>query len=153
MLENTDCLYGKLFKLQLLFALVLNFALSNSLLLCLLLPGALARILRRSCLHYANFSYVRSNKILEGSLLGTFSNHSPDQCEARCVHEYFCKSINVQIADPKTCQLNGDSESDASDYVTLTTKSGWTFKSTNFSEPNVSSNLIFLFLAKAWLPI
>ena len=100
--------------------------------------GTYARILRLSCKDYANFSYARDNAVLQGSVLETFKNHSPKECEGKCIEEHFCKSINAENGGERTCELNSDTPSDATDYVTLTNKVGWTFKSTSFSDPTVS---------------
>ncbi len=109
--------------------------LSNSYLLALTIVNVKCWIVRRSCLQYGNFSYVRNEFALSGSLITTLLGKSPAECEDECVKEYFCKSINIENAGDKACQLNHYSAADKTDNVALVSRAGWTFKSTNYSSP------------------
>ena len=86
---------------------------------------------------YALFSNFTNNTVLQGSIIKTLLKKSQEECEVECVNEFACKSINSENAGQNTCELNSESASDPSDNVTLTAKSGWTFKSTNYSDPLV----------------
>lgn len=115
----------------------------------LVIVGASTRILRLGCLQYANFSSVVQGKALIGSIIATFLNISPEECEQECIDNRDCKSINAENAGSKTCQLNRKSISDASDGVSLTGMPGWTFKSTSYSERKVRFQMnIFLNFSK-----
>ncbi len=95
-------------------------------------------ILRESCLQYGDFNYQKQNAVLQGSVMATFTNKSPKECEAECIDEYFCKSFNTEIAGNKKCELNRASEADKTDDVKVTHKTGWTFMSTSYNEYLVS---------------
>ncbi len=104
-------------------------------------------ILRRSCLQYANFSYIRENAVLQGSVIRTLMNKSPEACETECIGEYLCKSINLENANQRACELNRYSEADVADGKTLTKKTGWTFKSTDYSDLLVCFWTCFLLIS------
>ncbi len=104
-------------------------------------------ILRRSCLQYANFSYIRENAVLQGSVIRTLMNKSPEECETECIGEYLCKSINLENANQRACELNRYSEADVADGKTLTKKTGWTFKSTDYSDLLVCFWTCFLLIS------
>ncbi len=99
-------------------------------------------ILRKDCLQFANFTYQKQNAVLQGYVIATFTNKSPSQCEAECINEYRCKSINTETAGSKTCELNNATQADKIDNVTVSSRTGWTFKSTNYTELLVSVNMI-----------
>ena len=99
--------------------------------------GASTRILRLGCLQYADFTYVLEGKVLLGSIIATFLNLSPKECEQECIDNHDCKSINSENAGSKKCQLNSKSLSDASDGVSWTEMLGWTFKSTPYNDRKV----------------
>ena len=103
-----------------------------------------ARILRTHCSQYANFSYVRQNEVLQGSLLTTIINKSPDECQSECVARQFCKSVNIEASGDKRCELNRESEADKSSALSLVPRAGWSFRSTSYTERLVSATLNIL---------
>eukprot|EP00112_Aurelia_sp_Birch-Aquarium-sp1_P004958 Seg1561.3 transcript_id=Seg1561.3/GoldUCD/mRNA.D3Y31 product="hypothetical protein" protein_id=Seg1561.3/GoldUCD/D3Y31 len=92
------------------------------------------RILRTHCSEYANFSYVRQNEVLQGSVMATIINKSPDECQSECVARQFCKSVNSEDSGDKRCELNRESEADKSSGLSLVPRAGWTFRSTSYTE-------------------
>ena len=107
---------------------------SFSFLLALLAIGMKSWILRRSCMLYAKFSYIRENRALTGFVGETIYNSSHADCEIACVESSFCKSLNIEDEGERRCELNTKSPSDKSDGVSLIAMPGWTFKSTNYQD-------------------
>ena len=103
------------------------------------LGGIDARILRLPCETFADFSYVKEDQVLQGSLLATFNDKSEEQCADQCVLNYYCKSINIKN-DATVCQLNSQSAADVSDNCSLVAGVGWKFKSTNYTDRMVVIN-------------
>ena len=101
-----------------------------------------ARILRRNCGDYADFSYVQSDQALVGHVLEAFVGLLPKQCEEECINHVLCKSVNVETSGNKSCELNSKTPADAADQVSLAPRSGWVFKSTKFTERLVSIEYI-----------
>eukprot|EP00794_Sanderia_malayensis_P000102 gene102-712_t len=84
---------------------------------------------------YANFTYIKDDAVLQGTVIATFDNQTVKECEGKCYDEYWCKSINIEKSGLKTCELNMESEADKTFLLTLTKKSGWQFRSTDFTDP------------------
>eukprot|EP00794_Sanderia_malayensis_P000101 gene101-710_t len=84
---------------------------------------------------YANFTYVKDDAVLQGAVIAAFDNQTVKECEGKCYDEYWCKSINIEKSGLKTCELNMESEADKTFLLTLTKKSGWQFRSTDFTDP------------------
>eukprot|EP00794_Sanderia_malayensis_P005977 gene5977-6673_t len=96
--------------------------------------GSDAWILRKNCIQYAVFSYVKANLVLEGSVLRTLKGLSAAQCEAACIDEFFCKSINTQDGGERLCELNEGHVLDKWAKATLTSKTGWTHRATDYAD-------------------
>lgn len=92
-------------------------------------------ILRLPCLEFANFSIVKTGLKLNGSVLTTLNYASEDECENECIDHRLCKSINFKS---NICELSSKSTEDHFDNVQLSNVNGWTYKSTDYKEPNVS---------------
>eukprot|EP00794_Sanderia_malayensis_P000105 gene105-715_t len=84
---------------------------------------------------YANFTYIKDDTVLQGTVIATFDNQTVKECEGKCYDEYWCKSINIEKSGLKTCELNMESEADKTFLLTLTKKNGWQFRSTDFTDP------------------
>ena len=95
-------------------------------------------ILRLPCLEFANFSIVKTGLKLKGSVLTTLNYASEDECDNQCINHRLCKSINFKS---NICELNSKSTDDHFDNVQLSNVTGWTYKSTDYKETNVSSLL------------
>ena len=93
-------------------------------------------ILRLSCLQFANFSIVKTGFKLNRSVITTFNYFDEDECENECIKHRLCKSINFKT---NICELNNKSTEDPFDNVQLSNVTGWTYKSTDYKETNVSS--------------
>ncbi len=92
---------------------------------------ASCRILRLSCKEYGNFSIVKENAVLQGSVLTTFAKATTAECEVKCLFNEQCNSINAEKGD-KTCELNGKSVTDYGiGEKQLVTKNNWVYKSTS----------------------
>ena len=93
-------------------------------------------ILRLPCLQFANFSIVKTGFKLNRSVITTFNYFDEDECENECIKHRLCKSINFKT---NICELNSKSTEDPFDNVQLSNITGWTYKSTDYKETNVSS--------------
>ena len=93
-------------------------------------------ILRLPCLQFANFSIVKTGFKLNRSVITTFNYFDEDECENECIKHRLCKSINFKT---NICELNNKSTEDPFDNVQLSNVTGWTYKSTDYKETNVSS--------------
>eukprot|EP00794_Sanderia_malayensis_P018638 gene18638-20519_t len=94
--------------------------------------GLHARILRLNCISFGNFSYVRKNHALLGSILASVDFLARDECESKCIFNQLCKSVNIH--NNGTCQLNSKSASDPKDNSKLVQMQHWTFLSTSYTE-------------------
>ncbi len=104
---------------------------------------ASCRILRLSCKEYGNFSIVKENAVLQGSVLTTFAKATTAECEVKCLFNEQCNSINVEKGD-KTCELNGKSVADYGiGEKQLVTKNNWVYKSTSYNDIQVSISIPF----------
>ncbi len=96
-------------------------------------------ILRLNCEYFGNFSVVKENVVLQGSVIATFANLTTKECESQCILNNQCKSINIEIGD-KTCELNSKLTIEmASGDNGLVSKSNWIYKATDHNEHFVSS--------------
>ena len=57
------------------------------------------------------------------------------ECEKECIQRQACKSINTK---PLKCKLVSKSIENPFDNVKLTAKADWTYRTTDYSERNVS---------------
>ncbi len=107
--------------------------------LTFLLRITAAHILRLSCTDYANFTIVKENVVLQGSLLATFLDIAEADCEQQCILKERCKSINVEKV-ARTCELNDRATTDFVDgEKILVPKSNWIYKATDHNEILVRS--------------
>ena len=99
-------------------------------------------ILRLPCLQFANFSIVKTGFKLNHSVITTFNYFDEDECENECIKHRLCKSINFKT---NICELNSKSTEDPFDNVQLSNVTGWTYKSTDYNERNVSSSTYYYY--------
>eukprot|EP00794_Sanderia_malayensis_P004562 gene4562-5159_t len=111
-----------------------NVILIGLLLQSTLFHGAISWIVRRHCLYYGNFSYVKPDEVQLGTLITTLYGMSSEQCEHQCIYNWQCDSINTEHGGERKCQLNHGKVSDVRVNVTLTPMAGWTYKTTEDSE-------------------
>ena len=98
------------------------------------------RILRLHCKTVAVFSIERKGYLLQGYVINEFMEVGLHECYEHCMFDKRCKSINIDISEYGTCQLNGASSHDSMDNVTLTKNPNWIFKSTNYSDLKVGKS-------------
>ena len=82
------------------------------------------------------FSVIHGGKVLNGCLLGTFV-YTNDNCQTACIAHSSCKSINVEDKG-NGCQLLGNALGETGAW--LENKTGWSHKSTDFENKNVSKS-------------
>eukprot|EP00794_Sanderia_malayensis_P005114 gene5114-5761_t len=82
---------------------------------------------------YANFSYVSENTVLQGTVISTLTKKTQEECEKACVDEYFCKSINIENAGNRKCELNSENVLEKWANLTLTPMIGWSYKATDYN--------------------
>ena len=99
--------------------------------------AANAYILRLPCLSYANFSIAKGNHTLTGDVLMTLHDVSEEDCENECKQHRLCKSINTRNTNGENCQLISKSVEDPFDNAVLSSKVGWTYKTTDHKARNV----------------
>eukprot|EP00112_Aurelia_sp_Birch-Aquarium-sp1_P004636 Seg1525.8 transcript_id=Seg1525.8/GoldUCD/mRNA.D3Y31 product=Tenascin-R protein_id=Seg1525.8/GoldUCD/D3Y31 len=92
-----------------------------------------AEILRLPCKNFANFSIIKPNAALQGSVIATLLFKSERECRFDCMLNSQCKSINREEQGDQTCELNNKTTEDRQDSATLVSKPGWTFQSTDYS--------------------
>ena len=92
-------------------------------------------ILRLPCLEFGNFSIAKADYKQNGTVLAAFAHLSESECEDHCIKHRQCKSVNV---NNDTCELNSKSSEDPFDGIKLSKVAGWTYKSTDYMEINVS---------------
>ena len=92
-------------------------------------------ILRLPCLEYGNFSIIKTGFKLNGHVLTTLHFIGEDECEHQCIDHRLCKSVSFNI---DVCELNSKSTEDPFDSARLSNAAGWTYKSTDYKEKNVS---------------
>ena len=96
-----------------------------------------AEILRLPCKHFANFSIIKPNAALQGSVIATLLFKSERECRFDCMTNSQCKSINRQEGGDQICELNNRTSEDLRDDVSLDPRPGWTFQSTDYADPLV----------------
>ena len=106
-----------------------------SFIVLLLTWKSIGHILRTPCQDYGNFSVVKTGYALTGHTLVTFNGLTVEECETACIHKQQCKSINTNSLK---CKLVSKSTENPFDNVELTTKAGWTYRTTDYNEMNVS---------------
>ena len=98
-----------------------------------------SEILRLPCKSYANFSIIKHDTALQGSVIETLLFLTEYQCKSKCMMERRCKSYNRENSGEMKCELNDETSEDWGDYNSkVVDRPGWTFRSTNFSFPLVS---------------
>lgn len=98
-------------------------------------------ILRLPCKQTARFSIIRTNVAQQGSVLETFMFLSLQECQAKCLLNAECKSINYEVNGTQTCELNDKSTEDSQNDVTLNIRTGWNYYTTSYNDPLVSIKL------------
>ena len=95
-------------------------------------------ILRTPCAQYGNFSIIKQGFILPGSTLQAFENLDVEECEFECIKRQNCRSINTKFGSGVNCELVSKSIDSPFDKATLSSQSGWSYRTTSYSENNVS---------------
>ena len=98
-----------------------------------------AEILRLPCKHFANFSIIKPDAALQGSVIATLLFKSERQCRFDCMINIQCKSINREEKGDHACELNNKTTEDRRDGATLVRREGWSFQSTDYSYQLVSN--------------
>ena len=96
-----------------------------------------SHILRLSCKMFAQFTVIKDDAILQGSVLGTFNNMDVPECQFECMKHPMCKSINTNEGKCSQCQLSANSTEDPRELNRVTSRFGWKYFSTDFSETKV----------------
>ena len=104
-----------------------------------LLPVLHCYVLRLSCKHAANFTIEKVGYFLKGSTLKKLGILNREKCFNSCMVHQQCKAINMKkYGTVAECNLLKRSSEDPNDNVQLTQRDGWSFWSTNYSDPLVS---------------
>ena len=101
--------------------------------MCSVMLEIKGELLRLKCKSYANFTIIKSNTALQGSVIATFLFLTDNECRFKCLMERKCKSYNKEIGGDMACELNDKTTEDWNDNVTAVERFGWTFRSTNYS--------------------
>eukprot|EP00112_Aurelia_sp_Birch-Aquarium-sp1_P021542 Seg583.4_Seg583.2 transcript_id=Seg583.4_Seg583.2/GoldUCD/mRNA.D3Y31 product="hypothetical protein" protein_id=Seg583.4_Seg583.2/GoldUCD/D3Y31 len=97
-----------------------------------------SEILRLPCKSYANFSIIKHDTALQGSVIETLLFLTENQCKSKCLMERRCKSYNKENGGDMKCELNDKTTEDWRDWnVTVVKRPGWTFKSTDYIFPQL----------------
>ncbi len=105
-----------------------------------------AWIHRSMCSSYANFSYIKDDAVLQGSVYWTFRNKTQEECEAECVNEFHCRSVNTEKDGDRMCELNMENVLEKIKNLQLTPKIGWVHKATDYNDPWVKFHASSFFL-------
>ena len=111
---------------------------------CFIALGIKAELLRLPCQSYANFSIIKPNTALQGSVISTLLFTTDNQCESMCIMEGRCKSFNREVSGDMRCELNDKTTEDRKDNVTTVARPGWTFKSTDYDFHLVSRKKVIM---------
>ena len=95
-------------------------------------------ILRLPCKYFGNFSIIKPDHVLQGSVITTLLFKTDEECESACLRNSQCKSYNKESIGDKRCELNDKTTEIFQDNATLIMKSNWTYKSTDYKYPLVS---------------
>ena len=96
-------------------------------------------ILKLNCLEARNFSIVRKDfRQQNGTVLAAFTNLSEGEYEDHCIKHRELRPFNVMN---DICELNSKTREDPFNGIQLSGVAGWTFKSTDYKQLNVSSSL------------
>ena len=98
-------------------------------------------ILRLPCQRSANFSIVRQDVALQGSVIETFMFSEISECQSHCIFNEGCKSINYQDNGENICELNNITTEDMRYKIKLTPRRGWKYMTTDHNY-----TLVFIFL-------
>ena len=63
---------------------------------------------------------------------------SADECENQCIKNRPCNSVNTRNSVGANCELNSKSTEDYFDNVMLSGAAGWVYRTTNYTDRNVS---------------
>ena len=88
-------------------------------------------ILRLPCQRSANFSIVRQDVALQGSVIETFMFSEISECQSHCIFNEGCKSINYQDNGENICELNNITTEDMRYKIKLTPRKGWKYMTTD----------------------
>eukprot|EP00794_Sanderia_malayensis_P008651 gene8651-9583_t len=107
----------------------------------LLVQSFVGHILRLPCKEVGEFTIVKDNLVLQGSIINTLSGLEDFDCEHECRMNPQCKSINIEKEGSKLCQLNSVSTGEISNGESnLVAKFGWNYKTTNYSAKLIGEN-------------
>ena len=109
---------------------------------CLVALELNCEILRLPCTSYANFSIIKQDYALEGSVIKTLYFVSENQCKSGCVMNPRCKSYNKEVDGDQRCELNDKTPEDKKDAATIVKRPGWIFGSTDFKFHLVRNKLL-----------
>lgn len=96
-------------------------------------------VLRLQCKSFINFSISQQDVILQGSVVATFMFLPLHECQAKCMFNAACQSINYQQHGDHICELNKRTTEDLRYVVELTARSGWIYMTTDHDYGLVSS--------------
>ena len=101
-----------------------------------------SEILRLQCKSFANYTINKNNSALQGSLIRTLVFRTDEECRFACMMDLHCKSYNKEVEGSGRCELNDKTTEIEEDNAMLVNRSGWIFKSTNYSDPLVRIHII-----------
>ena len=96
-------------------------------------------ILRLPCYSFGNFSIVRENFELYGRVVKTFEGLLVQECMFECIRHPHCRSITTTDSAGVKCKLHDKSAEDPDDNRIMSPSSGWTYRTTDPREENVSN--------------
>ena len=75
-----------------------------------------------------NFSIAITNISMTGTVIQSMQFLELRECQAECLANDKCLSVNYQISHDNTCELNNMTLGSMSDFLQhLTTRQGWSF--------------------------
>ena len=93
-----------------------------------------SEIIRLPCKSYANFSIIKRDTALQGSVIETLLFLNENQCKSKCLMEDRCKSFNKEDSGDMRCELNDKTSEDWKDMnFQVVRRPGWTFESTDYN--------------------
>ena len=101
---------------------------------CIIIWEIESNILHLPCKSYANFSIIKHNTALQGSVIETLLFTTENECRSTCMMEHRCKSYNKETSGDMKCELNDKTSEDWRDWdAKAVNRTGWTFRSTNYN--------------------
>ncbi|XP_065052580.1 fibropellin-1-like [Rhopilema esculentum] len=97
-------------------------------------------ILRLHCKMFANFSVKVEGHLLEGFTIAQPEYVDIHECFGHCLHNPWCRSVNVRILGSRTCQLNSRTILNSTNSSLLLKDQNWDFYTTDYTEKLIGQN-------------